>query len=218
MLGIGMLAEVPFACLRESTPSYRRPNNWERTSDAFLLDWLRSHTRETARAVRKPLLLEEFGKALAPMERGNAAAVAAKRDHVFRLTYDAVWEQIEAGSAVIGTLFWRWGLPMFSGEGHGDYGVDPKDSTFGIITEHARRVNARINATPPRAGCGYECWVPATRLGMRACKRDQAACDAHWAAAAAGEAPAGGAFFPSKAHCCRPGLGAYGRGCSWLAF
>lgn len=118
-------------------------------------------------------------------------------------------------------LFWRWNLPMFSGEGRGDYGVDPADSTFAIIREHTRRVNQKINSVPPRAGCGYECWVPVKRLGMRACKRDQAACDAYWEAAAAappGQAPAGGAFFTSKAHCCRPGLGAYSSGCSWLAF
>lgn len=61
--------------------------------------------RATARDVRKPLLLEEFGKKLLD-SAGEASAwnIAEKRDHVFRVTYDAVWEQIQAGSAVAGTV------------------------------------------------------------------------------------------------------------------
>jgi hypothetical protein len=191
-----------------------RPNNWERTSDRFLLDWLRSHVDETGANVKKPLL-EEFGKRLDNSEY-TPEVIAKKRDHVFQTTYSEVWKNIEARTGIAGSLFWRWNLPMFDGEGQGNYGINPDDSTFAIIKKHARQINHKINSVPPRTECGYECWVPSRWLGLATCKLATGDCEAYWAATDSEKMQGEAQFFTSKAHCCQAGFGAYKKGCSWL--
>jgi hypothetical protein len=163
--------------------------------------------------IKKPLLLEEFGKRLDNSEN-TPEIIAKKRDHVFRVTYNEIWKHIEAQSPVVGSLFWRWNLPMFYGEGKSSYGVNPDDSTFAIIKEHAKLVNRKMHSVPPRPECGYECWVPSRWLGLATCKRNAGACEAYWEAG--GSTQKKMQFFTSKAHCCQPGFGAYQSGCSWL--
>lgn len=94
--------------------------------------------------------------------------------------------------------------------------MDPKHTTFGIIKRHTQFVNDHVNSVPPRESCGYECWVPSTWLGIATCRKDAAACARYWHAAESGATPPPGPFFASRAHCCRPGLGAFEDGCSWL--
>jgi len=70
---------------------------------------------ETRATLRKPLLLEEFGKRILPAEL-SAASIVALRDRVYRLTYALVEAHVARGSPLVGSLFWRWDLRMFRDE------------------------------------------------------------------------------------------------------
>lgn len=98
----------------------------------------------------------------------------------------------------------------------GDYGVGPGDSTFQIIKKHSRFIHDKINSRPPRAECGYSCWVPQTVWSLNTCRNVPSACEAYWAADARGAALPSGPFFTSKDACCKAGLGAYEAGCTWM--
>jgi mannan endo-1,4-beta-mannosidase len=80
-----------------------------------------------ARALNKPLVLEEFGF---PREGGlNAPSVpTTHRDRFFRMVYDAVEADAKANGPFAGTNFWAWG-----GQGraqHPDAMMKPGDTSY----------------------------------------------------------------------------------------
>lgn len=66
-----------------------------RTSDAFQTRWVMSHLREMEIGIRKPLLLEEFGKKLSAAEYGNGS-IATKRDPIFQSMYSTIEAALDA--------------------------------------------------------------------------------------------------------------------------
>jgi hypothetical protein len=122
----------------------------------FLAEWLQAHL-QAAKAAGKPLLFEEFGKAL--KEEGDGA-IGSKRDPVFQAAYRAIEEAIEASEPLLGSLYWQW---YFDGAKYPNggaivkepYGVSAQDSTTTVIRDHARRLNRLMNQVPPRPGCSY---------------------------------------------------------------
>jgi hypothetical protein len=64
------------------------------------------------------------------------------------------------GLPLMGSLFWRWDVQVYAGEGPRDYGVRSFDSTFPIIARHAALLRKKRITQPPRAECRTGCWVP----------------------------------------------------------
>lgn len=123
--------------------------------------------------------------------------------------------------------------------GSGEYGVSPGDSTFELVTQHATFVNQWINSQPPQPGCDVECWVPFTGWYNRQCQNIPELCSVFWNVIEEAKngtrstrevqetrflikdrtiSLAGLQVFPSRAMCCRPGLGAFTKGCSWTTW
>ena len=103
------------------------PDNWRRWDPAFGREWLDGHIRN-AQALGKPLLLEEFGKAVG----GEAAADQSESDRSkwFDQTYARVRESVENGEPLRGVLFWRWGAI-------GNGGLSEFDKSASITTDSA---------------------------------------------------------------------------------
>lgn len=91
--------------------------------------WLRVHL-EAAQQLRKPLLLEEFGRKLLPPVNApggpqpadsswRAQALAGVRDPVYSSTYDEVELALGAGQPLLGSLFWQLHVPVFADQGAG---------------------------------------------------------------------------------------------------
>jgi hypothetical protein len=83
-----------------------------------------------AATLKKPVLLEEFGKK------------AGGRDEYFSAAYDAVVASLKSGGSLKGALVWQFygpGQTASKGEGGGagQFGVYEADSTFSIVKENA---------------------------------------------------------------------------------
>lgn len=103
------------------------PDNWRRWDPGFGQEWLNGHIRN-AQALGKPLLLEEFGKAVG----GEAASDQTETDRSkwFNQTYSRVRQSVENGEPLRGVLFWRWGAI-------GNGGLSEFDKSASITTDSA---------------------------------------------------------------------------------
>ena len=81
------------------------PDNWQRWDLPFGKDWIDGHIAG-ARALGKPLVLEEFGKAVGGL--ASSDQTEADRAKWFNQTYSQLRESVEARDALKGVLFWRW--------------------------------------------------------------------------------------------------------------
>lgn len=198
------------------------PDNWNEHHPAFQKAWLEKHAQDAANVLKKPLLLEEFGKSLPGSGLPEAAAVASDRDPVYELVSRVVQASVAQGQALAGSLFWRWGFNHWDAQQPGDYGVLPGQSTFEVARRHAQAVKSLQNAAPPLPGCRPQCWVGSTSIfGNRRCERSGATCTRQWShptqAWQDGQLVVEGVeVFGSKASCCQPGLGAFQEGCSGM--
>lgn len=89
-------------------------------------DYLREHTT-LARALGKPLAIEEFGY---PRDGGSYDPKAATRfkDLYYQQIYDAVLTSARTGGPIVGSNFWAW-----NGQGraaHADYRFQPGDTAW----------------------------------------------------------------------------------------
>lgn len=218
------------------------PDNWERTSEQFQTRWVMSHLQEMEEGIRKPLLLEEFGKKLNPSEYKNGS-IASKRDPVFHSVYSTIETALDTDRGLAGSLFWRWDVQVYADSAVADYGVSQQDSTFGTIQRHAAKVRQKAAARPPRPECRLGCWVKRKSALVRGCEHKPHICAEYWdsadvaeytTAAAAGSrrgqnethpgvhlsmppAQPGLEVYPTEAACCHAGLGAFVNGCSLMS-
>eukprot|EP01023_Acetabularia_acetabulum_P038280 TRINITY_DN36611_c0_g1_i2.p1 TRINITY_DN36611_c0_g1~~TRINITY_DN36611_c0_g1_i2.p1 ORF type:complete len:223 (-),score=17.54 TRINITY_DN36611_c0_g1_i2:368-1036(-) len=197
------------------------PNNWNRTSSQFQKTWIQSHVQIAHNEIQKPLLVEEFGKKLIEENEQGREGVSNLRDPVYRLTYELVETGISNLMGIGGSLFWRWHMPKFAGQGTGEYGVQPMDTTFPIIQQHAKFINTKINSVPPNPTCKLECWIPKKQWWglVRKCVHVNRACSNYWSKQQQHtEGEKIKLFYTSKRACCRLGSGAFdGNGCSWTS-
>ena len=105
------------------------PDNWERTDPEFQEQWIRVHAADSEK-LGKPMLVSEFGKDL---DEGTLR----DRENVLSAAYETIEEDMEAGGAIAGSMFWNLYMdPLRDG-----YGISLSDSshddTFDIIEEHA---------------------------------------------------------------------------------
>ncbi|PRW56573.1 mannan endo-1,4-beta-mannosidase 2-like [Chlorella sorokiniana] len=205
------------------------PTNWGVAHNhTFTRLWIESHVKDCQEMLKKPCLLEEFGHALG--DRGldpPPEAIASERDPHYRAVLDAVEYAIGRGHALSGSLFWRWGLRIYRNDVPGIYGVLPTHSTFKMMAEHAQRVRVHTLAHPSAAECPLDCWVGVQFGPLRRCEHRPSVCAEQRARAAYqksydGDSPRllshGQPVWTSQAECCRPGLGAFERGCSTTLF
>jgi len=106
-------------------------NNWEDATEQFVDSWLRQHIAD-ARAIGKPLLVEEFGA-------WGVQQYLEQRDGWYKLIYDILEEDSNAFGPTQGALFWTWfahgqRAPAEEGGGPGGlFGVFDTDSTWTTI-------------------------------------------------------------------------------------
>lgn len=130
-------------------PEKTWPVAWDKT-----LHYIRSHIAK-AQALKKPMVLEEFG--LARDQRSYAVNSSVRwRDRYYRLVLDEVLRAAQSGVPLNAAYFWAWsgeGRPRVPGElwragdpwlgdppheHQGWYGVYDSDrSTLGLLKEHA---------------------------------------------------------------------------------
>eukprot|EP00209_Acetabularia_acetabulum_P001067 EC095911.1.p1 GENE.EC095911.1~~EC095911.1.p1 ORF type:complete len:204 (+),score=4.62 EC095911.1:1-612(+) len=175
------------------------PDNWQRTDIEFQRQWISVHLEIANKVLKKPLLIEEFGKKLGSIEDQTRDKILALRDPVYAQTYMEVENGING--ALAGTLFWQWHMPKFAGAGSSDYGVQPKDTTFQIILQHTKFINRHIHSAVSRKECQTECWVPNNR-GQ--CVNTPEICN---------DANTQSLTYTSQRACCRKGSGAFDNGC-----
>ncbi|CAL4885523.1 unnamed protein product [Urochloa decumbens] len=70
----------------------------------FMRRWMASHAGDAAAALRKPLLVAEFGWSA---RSSGVRAVAPVRDAYFGMVYDAIYASARAGGPLAGGLFWQ---------------------------------------------------------------------------------------------------------------
>ena len=78
------------------------PNNWAALDIDFGKTWVSSHVR-AAQELGKPLVVEEFGKAVSDENQ-----IASVRNPWYSLVYDAAARSIASGGPLRGAMFWLW--------------------------------------------------------------------------------------------------------------
>lgn len=118
----GSLAVTHFCQVRRNHLSMRRVCQRNccglRPEPDFQSSWIQSHVKATNTSIKKPLLVEEFGKKLEGEDQDNPNKIARIRNPAYALTYSTLEEHIEEQSGgFVGTLFWRYYLPTYENQG-----------------------------------------------------------------------------------------------------
>jgi len=177
------------------------PDNWGDVSEEFQTNWIRQHVIDAGQVLKKPVILEEWGKWV------NVTANASLQD---RYTFmDAVYKEVkdlmtQPNSPLQGSAFWQWyeagqeAAPS-EGGGRGLFGIYETDDAFNLIKANAKLIQglntpipgcspathkAAMVSTPPecqstwvngKAGTGLE--GPTCKNDINECVRGTANCD-----------------------------------------
>lgn len=114
------------------------PDQWLSSSNEqyqlwFLNKWLSAHLRDAQYAIRKPIMVGEFGKSL--------KGLAYERDQVFNSVYSMIYAWVKRGGAAGGALFWQLlteGMESFQ-DGYGIV-LGQSSSTANLIARHSRKL------------------------------------------------------------------------------
>ncbi|XP_014519464.1 mannan endo-1,4-beta-mannosidase 7 [Vigna radiata var. radiata] len=117
------------------------PDQWVSSSNvqyqlSFLNNWLSAHFMDAQYAIRKPILVAEFGKSF----RGSGYE-AYERDEVFNAVYYKVYASAKRGGAAGGALFWQLltgGMESFQ-DGYGIM-LGQSSSTADLIARQSRKL------------------------------------------------------------------------------
>lgn len=124
-------------------------NNWQDATQDFAHRWLTQHMAD-ARALGKPLVLEEFGA-------WGVGKYREQRDGWYSLIYDIALQDAYAGGPTAGALFWQLyapgqRAPAEEGGGPGGlFGVFETDSTWKLVSNFTKSMQ-QLNQQPPRSG------------------------------------------------------------------
>lgn len=101
----------------------------------FMRRWMAAHMEDAA-AVRKPLLVAEFGWSA----RSNGYTVPA-RDSYYQMVYDAIYASAKAGGPSAGGMFWQVMAPGMEGWTDGyDVVLERSPSTAKIVAQECARI------------------------------------------------------------------------------
>ncbi|CAN6239316.1 unnamed protein product [Urochloa humidicola] len=102
-----LISSIDFATIH-SYPDQWVPGASKDEQVEFMRRWMASHAGDAAAALRKPLLVAEFGwSARSTSNGGHAAAVVPVRDAYFGMVYDTIYASARAGGPLAGGLFWQ---------------------------------------------------------------------------------------------------------------
>jgi mannan endo-1,4-beta-mannosidase len=165
------------------------PDNWQAVDEEFQRRFLQTRIDDSVEVLKKPLLLEEWGKWV------NASADATEEDRLtfMKIVFDEVEEFMsEPGSPLQGSMFWQWYLEgqeagPTEGGGGGLFGIYESDPAFDLIKDNVAFIqslntpiegcvlaDAKASTAPPAPDCsdtlvddlpgtgaeGPECTIP----------------------------------------------------------
>jgi hypothetical protein len=127
------------------------PDNWQRWDLPFGKDWIEGHIAG-ARQLGKPLVLEEFGKAVG----GLASSDQTETDRAkwFNQTYSQIRDSVEARDALKGVLFWRWAAINGGGAALSDFDKSATIETSSEAFQKSVRPFADFVKTHNEVVCG----------------------------------------------------------------
>ncbi|XP_052185266.1 putative mannan endo-1,4-beta-mannosidase 9 [Diospyros lotus] len=119
------------------------PEQWvygssEEAQDKFAERWIESHIQDSDSAIRKPLLVTEFGKS----SRVTPYYNDSKRDAYFQIIFDTVYGSARSGGSCGGELFWQLMVSGMDGW-HDGYEVVLEDSpsTASLISQESQKLS-----------------------------------------------------------------------------
>ena len=127
------------------------PDNWQRWDLPFGKAWIEGHI-QGARQLGKPLVLEEFGKAVG----GLASSDQTETDRAkwFNQTYSQIMESVAARDALKGVLFWRWAAINGAGSSLSDFDKSATIETSSDAFQKSVRPFADFVKTRDEVVCG----------------------------------------------------------------
>ncbi|RCV08502.1 hypothetical protein SETIT_1G331700v2 [Setaria italica] len=135
-----LIAGIDFATIH-SYPDQWLPGASNEDQVAFMRRWMASHAGDSAAALRKPLLVAEFGWSA----RSNAYTVSA-RDAYFGIVYDAIYASARGGGPLAGGLFWQVMEAGMEGWTDGyDVVLGRSPSTAAVVSRECARITSLNN-------------------------------------------------------------------------
>ncbi|KAM3244159.1 hypothetical protein ACQJBY_055837 [Aegilops geniculata] len=132
-IGNNRIPTVDFATIHYY-PDVWLPGSTREQQVEFWKTWMASHIEDTAKALRKPLVVAEFGW----NSVGNAVA---ERDNYFRMVYDAIYASVKGGGPCAGGLFWQVLAPgMESWADRYEVVLERSPSTTAIVSQEFARI------------------------------------------------------------------------------
>ncbi|KAI4327635.1 hypothetical protein L6164_020072 [Bauhinia variegata] len=121
------------------------PDQWLSNSNdqyqlSFLNNWLSVHFLDAQYALRKPILVAEFGKSWK-----DPGYSTYQRDRLFNTVYDKIYSSAKSGGAASGALFWQLlteGMESFQ-DGYGIM-LGQSSSTANVIAQQSRKIFERL--------------------------------------------------------------------------
>ena len=115
-LPLHVACSTPILKAKLWTVIWCRPDNWARTDLDFGKNWLYSHSNQSATVLKKPLVVEEFGKAFGGTTVSSGLG-ATQQDQVtyYNLVYALVESSFNNNGIVQGLAFWRWSAAQSPG-------------------------------------------------------------------------------------------------------
>ncbi len=113
------------------------PDDWNHREVRFQHDWILQHIFDAENKLRKPFVLEEFGKT---REAGESFE---RRNRFLETAFMDAETNVLKGGALAGTSFWNW---YGRGDGRGDgYAIYSDDaSTFEVINAFSDRLKKAV--------------------------------------------------------------------------
>jgi len=109
------------------------PDDWNHREVRYQHDWILQHIHDAEKVLKKPFVIEEFGKT---RESGEPFEI---RNRFMETAFMDAETNMRRGGPVVGTSWWNW---YGKGDGRGDgYAIfSEDDSTFEIVTKHAKKM------------------------------------------------------------------------------
>ena len=128
------------------------PDNWQDVSEEFQREWVSQHVKDAGSVLKKPVILEEWGKWV----NLTANATIADRTRFMSIVFDEVKALMsQPNSPLQGSLFWQWylegqeGAPT-EGGGRGLFGIYETDEAFSLIKDNIAFITS---LNKPISGC-----------------------------------------------------------------
>lgn len=134
------------------------PDNWARVDLDFGRNWLTGHANLSSAVLKKPLIVEEFGKAFGgdTLTTGEGQTQQQQLDY-YKLVYSIVETSFITGDIIKGIAFWRWSEAESPANSLAPFDDAASISTTGptfseVVGPFSQRTAQKL-AAGPAAGC-----------------------------------------------------------------